>query len=53
MDHSICGYLSRRSKAELEQIIALYWHLREDDYYKSILDLAMHYLEKRIADEEK
>lgn len=40
MDHSIYGYLSRRSKEELEQIIAMYGHLRENDYYEEILTMA-------------
>ena len=52
MAHSISGYLSRRSKEELEQIIAMYWHLRENDYYKDILDIAKHFLEERISESD-
>ena len=52
MDHSICGYLSRRSKEELEDIIALYSSLQESEYNKKILDIAIHCLEERIAQEE-
>lgn len=51
MDHSIYGYLSRRSKKELEDIITLYAAMTNDDYYKQIVDLAMHFLEQRIAEE--
>ena len=45
MDHSIYGYLSRRSKEELEQIIAAYEHLGGNKYYAEILMIAKHFLE--------
>ena len=51
MDHSIYGYLSRRSKEELEEIIKLYSSMVADDYYRHIVDLAKHFLEKRITEE--
>ena len=50
MDHSIYGSLSRRSKEELERIIAMYEHLREMEYYKEILNMAEHFLELRKND---
>ncbi len=52
MDHSIYGYLSRRSKEELEQIISMYWHLREDTYYKDILNIAELFLKERISESD-
>ncbi len=53
MDHSIYGYLSRRSIEELEQIIAMYQHLQEDAYYKEILVMAKHFLEERISENDE
>ena len=44
MDHSIYGYLSRRSKEELAQIIVAYEHLGENKYYAEILVIAKHFL---------
>lgn len=52
MDHSIYGYLSRRSKAELEQIIAMYRHLSENRCYKQMLNIAEHFLEKRKSEDD-
>ena len=51
MDHSICGYLHRRSREELEEIIALYSSLQESEYNKMILDIAIRCLEERIVQE--
>lgn len=53
MDHSLYGYLSRRSNEELEHFITLYWHLQEDDFYKNILDLINQVLEERASDQER
>ena len=50
MDHSLRGYLSRRSKKELEQIIALYENTENSDFYAPIVALARHFLEKSIAE---
>ena len=52
MDHSIYGYLSRRSKEELEEIIKLYSPMVANDYYKHIVDLANHFLEKLITEDQ-
>lgn len=52
MDHSLYGYLSRRSNEELEHFITLYWHLREDEFYKYILDMIEEILKERAATEE-
>ena len=49
MDHSLYGYLCRRSTEELEHILTLYWHLREEGFYKNILDLINQILEERAA----
>ena len=53
MDHSIRGYLSRRSKKELEQIILMYTPLQDQEFYKPILELARHFLEKRLKEDQK
>ena len=52
MDYSLYGYLSRRTKEELKQIIALYDHLRDDEYYKAILEMAEDILMEKINSEE-
>ena len=50
MDLSINGYLSRRTREELERILAIYGHLRDDPYYKDIVAMAEDLLEKRKTD---
>ena len=52
MDRSTYGYLSRRSKEELERIIAVYWPLKENDYYKDILDIEKHFLEECLSERD-
>lgn len=52
MDLSVYGYLSRRTKEELERIIAMYRPLKGDDYYKEILAIAEHFLQERISESE-
>lgn len=50
MDHSIYGYLSRRSKDELEQIIAMCEHLQENEYDHQIFVMAKSFLKERTND---
>lgn len=52
MDHSLYGYLSRRSDEALRNILLLYWHLREDDFYKPLLDMIEEILKERATTEE-
>lgn len=47
MDCSLYGYLSRRTDEELAHFIALYGHLQDDDFHKTILDLIKQVLEER------
>lgn len=52
MDHSVYGYLSRRAKEELEQIIAMYGHLRQDAFYAQVLKTAEYFLQIRKNEED-
>lgn len=53
MDHSIEGYLSRRSFRELVQVIALYEPLKEKPFYKRIYDSAVAELRRRTGSSEQ
>ena len=48
MDHSLYAYLCRRSDEELRNILLLYSHLREDDFYKPLLDMIEEILKERF-----
>ena len=49
MDHSIYGYLCRRSTEELNRIIAMCQANLEDSYYAEILAIAENILASRVS----
>lgn len=51
MDHSLRGYLSRRTNQELKQIILLYQH-EEDESSRQVVALAMEILNNRQGKEQ-
>ena len=50
MDHSVRGYLSRRTTGELKQILQLYWTDDPDEWEREVIGLVLEILYQRGED---